>query len=105
MATKKIDTTAELKAEMRKNGVRLPHGYTVVKRKPRKAVKKKTAVKKTTVAKKRTTPVKKKTTVKSGKMTPAQKKFAFNSKRAALMVKQGHAKNLKDAWKQIKTTL
>ncbi len=97
MATKKIDTTAELKAEMKKNGVRLPHGYTVVKRKPRK-----TAVKKTTVAKKRTTPVKKKTTVKSGKMTPAQKKFAFNSKRAALMVKQGHAKNLKDAWKQIK---
>ncbi len=93
MPCKKITTTSELKAEMKRNGVRLPHGYNVVKRKPRKAVKK-TAVKKTTVAKKRTT-------AKSGTLTPAQKKFAFNSKRAALMVKQGHAKNLKDAWRQI----
>lgn len=31
-----IDTTAELKAELKKNGVRLPHGYAIVKRKKNK---------------------------------------------------------------------
>lgn len=35
MATKKniVDTTAELKELMKKNGVKLPHGYEVVARK------------------------------------------------------------------------
>ena len=67
MATKKptrkvnvIDTTAELKAEMKKNGVRLPHGYSVVKRKkkvtatPKKKVNKGAAALKKIVAKAKT---------------------------------------------------
>jgi hypothetical protein len=101
MATKKIDTTAELRAEMRKNGVRLPHGYAVVKRKPAK--KKTTAVKKKktvpgSTAKKRSARAKKPT----AKQTTAQKKFASNAKRAAALVRTGKAKNTKQAWKQLK---
>lgn len=45
MATKRkknvVDTTAELRAQMKRNGVALPHGYQVVKRKTKKTVNKK----------------------------------------------------------------
>lgn len=62
MATKKrkpnvVDTTAELKAQMKKNGVRLPHGYDVVKRKPAK--KKASTTKKKTTSRKGVTALKK----------------------------------------------
>lgn len=107
----KVDTTAELRAQMKKNGVRLPHGYTVVKRKP--VAKKATAVKsKKTVAKKPTKAVQlkmkfpaTKAKPKSKALTAAQKQFAANSKRAAQLVKSGKAKDTKSAWKIIKTSL
>ncbi len=111
----KIDTTAELRAQMKKNGVRLPHGYTVVKRAPvqtknaKKAVAKKSAVKpkKAPAKAKQLTmkfPAAKKVT-KSKALTASQKKFAANSKRAAQLVKTGKAKDTKAAWKIIKTSL
>ncbi|HRO76958.1 MAG TPA: hypothetical protein PLP27_12525 [Crocinitomicaceae bacterium] len=38
----------------------------------------------------------------TAKQLAAQKKFTANSKKAHALVKQGKAKNLKQAWKMIK---
>lgn len=46
---------------------------------------------------------KRKTTKKpTAKQLAARRKFAQNAKKAARLVKQGKAKNLKAAWKKIK---
>lgn len=50
--TKKRVTSATVKSDLKKQGYRLPHGYDVVKRKP-KTVKKKVVKKKATTLKKK----------------------------------------------------
>jgi hypothetical protein len=91
-------TAAALKAEMKAGGYRLPHGYDIVKRKPRTVKKKATATAKKTVKRKSTVKSKSKT----AKQSAAQKRFATNAKRAAQMVRVGKATDTKAAWKQIK---
>lgn len=97
MAT--IKTAAQLRAELKKNGVRLPHGYDVVKRASKK--KKATTAKAKTAPKKTATKAKRKPST-TAKQSQAQRKFAANAKRAAQLVKTGKAKNTAAAWKQIK---
>jgi hypothetical protein len=84
-------TATQLKAELKANGYRLPHGYDIVKRKPRTVKKKASATSKKTVKTKSKKP-----------LTVAQRKFASNAKRAGQLVKSGKAKDTKQAWKQIK---
>lgn len=84
MATKKrkanvVDTTAELRNQMKKNGVRLPHGYSIVKRKP---APKKTAAK----------PTKRKT------VSPAKKNGVSALKKINVIAKRLQSQNPSMSW-------